>query len=115
LLTDLDDWLVRKAYRLIDLNETVLERFLNYHMRQRRSRRQAKRATLGRLLAMLRKNGCIAAAKVPPLSPAQQLVGMFEHYLSEELGFVKTTVAGYTTTASQFLVSAHGTLHFFLS
>jgi hypothetical protein len=42
LLTDLDGWLARKDYRLVDLNETVLERFLNYHMRVRQSRRQAK-------------------------------------------------------------------------
>ena len=108
LLADLDDWLARKGHRLIDLNETILERFLDYHMRRRRSRRQAKRATLGRLFAMLRKNECIAAAKVSSPTPAQQLLGMFEQYLSDELGFVKTTVAGYTTTASQFLRTTFG-------
>jgi hypothetical protein len=100
-LADLDDWLARKSYRLIDLNERILERFLHYHMRRRRSRRQAKRATLDRLLVTLRKDGCIAAAKVSAPSPAQQLLGVFEHYLSEELGFVKTTVAGYITAAGQ--------------
>jgi hypothetical protein len=55
LLADLDDWLVRKGHRVIDLNETMLERFLRYHMRQRHSRRQAKRAALVRLLVMLRR------------------------------------------------------------
>ena len=45
LLVDLDDWLARKSHRLIDLKETILERFLHYHMRRRHSRRQAKRAT----------------------------------------------------------------------
>jgi site-specific recombinase XerD len=108
LLADLDDWLARKNYRLIDLNETIAERFLQYHMRRRRSRRQAKRATLDRLLVMLRKDGCIAAAKVSSPSPTQQLMGVFEHYLSDELGFVKTTVTGYTTTAGQFLRTTCG-------
>jgi site-specific recombinase XerD len=108
LLADLDDWLARKSHRLIDLNETILERFLHYHMRRRHSRRQAKRATLDRLLVMLRKDGCIAAAKVSPPSPAQQLLDVFEHYLSDELGFVKTTVAGYITTAGQFLRTTFG-------
>jgi len=103
LLADLDDWLARKSYRLIDLNETIMEQFLHYHMRRRRSRRQAKRATLERLLVMLRKDGCIAAAKISAPSPSQQLLEVFEHYLSEELGFVKTTVAGYITAAGQFL------------
>ena len=41
LLADLDDWLVRKGHRVIDLNETMLELFLRYHMRRRHSRRQA--------------------------------------------------------------------------
>ena len=41
LLTDLDDWLVRKGHRVIDLNETMLEGFLRYHMRRRHSRCQA--------------------------------------------------------------------------
>ncbi len=108
LLADLDDWLVRKGHRVIDFNETMLERFLRYHMRWRHSRRQAKRAALVRLLVMLRKDGCIAAAKVSPPSPAQQLLGVFEHYLSDELGFVKTTVAGYITTAGQFLRTTFG-------
>jgi hypothetical protein len=93
---------------VIDLNETMLERFLRYHMRQRHSRRQAKRAALVRLFVMLRKDGCIAAAKVSPPSPAQQLLGAFEHYLSDELGFVKTTVAGYVATAGQFLRTTFG-------
>jgi site-specific recombinase XerD len=57
---------------------------------------------------MLRKDGCIAAAKVSPPSPAQQLLDVFEHYLSDELGFVKTTVAGYITTAGQFLRTTFG-------
>jgi hypothetical protein len=57
---------------------------------------------------MLRKDGCIAAAKVSPPSPAQQLLGAFEHYLSDELGFVKTTVAGYVATAGQFLRTTFG-------
>src|SRR5260370_17005649 len=104
-LADLDDWFARKSYRLIDLNETILERFLHYHMRRRHSRRQAKRATLDRLLVMLRKDGCIAAAKVSPPSPAQQLLDVFEHYLSDELGFWKTTVAGYLTTPAQFFTT----------
>ena len=34
LLTDLDDWLVRKGHRVIDLNETMLERFLRYAFSQ---------------------------------------------------------------------------------
>jgi site-specific recombinase XerD len=108
LLADLDEWFAREGYRLIDLNETILERFLHYHMRRRHSRRQAKSATLGRLLVMLRKDGCIAAAKVSPPSPAQQLLDVFERYLSDELGFVKTTVSGYTTTAGQFLRTTFG-------
>ena len=41
LLADLDDWLVRKGHRVIDLNETMLARFLRYHMRRRHARRQA--------------------------------------------------------------------------
>lgn len=108
LLTDLDGWLARKDYRLVDLNETVLERFLNYHMRRRQSRRQAKKATLGRLLAMLRDRRWIAAARILPRSKAQQLLDMYEYYLRDELGFVKTTVAGYIAAARQFLSAALG-------
>src|SRR5260221_12478216 len=81
----------------------MLERFLRYHMRWRHSRRQAKRAALVRLLGMLRKDGCIAAAKVSPPSPAQELLGGFEHYLSDELGLGKPAVAVDVTTAVQVL------------
>ena len=49
-----------------------------------------------------------SAAKLSPSSPAQQLLGVFEHYLSDELGFVKTTVAGYITTAGHFLRTTVG-------
>ena len=41
LLANLDDWLVRKGHRVIDLNETMLGRLLRYHIRRRHSRRQA--------------------------------------------------------------------------
>jgi site-specific recombinase XerD len=111
LLADLDDWLARKSYGLIDLNETILERFLRYHMRRRHSRRQAKRATLARLLVMLRKDERIAPAKILPASRAQQLLDMFERYLSDELGFVKTTIDGYVTGAGQFLRTMFGEGH----
>jgi hypothetical protein len=75
-----------------------IERFLNYHMRGRQSRRQAKEATLDRLLAMLRDHGWIAAARILPRK-AQQLLDAYGCYLRDELGFVKTTVAGYIAGA----------------
>ncbi|HEY0792565.1 MAG TPA: site-specific integrase [Chthoniobacterales bacterium] len=108
LLAEFDDWLARKGHGLADLDETLTERFLQDHMRRLHSRRQAKRATLARLLAMLRKEGCIALAKVRPRSPAQQLGDAFQRYLSDERGFAPTTVAGYTTAAREFLRTTFG-------
>ena len=108
LLADLDGWLARKGYRVGDLDESLLERFLQHHMRRRHSRRQAKRAALGRLLAMLRSDGWTAPAKPPPPSPTQQLLNAFQSYLSDERGFAKTTVAAYLTVARQLLLTTFG-------
>ena len=82
LLADLDGWLARKGYRVGDLDESLLERFLQHHMRRRHSRRQAKRAALGRLLAMLRSDGWTAPAQPPPPSPTQQLLNRRTHLLN---------------------------------
>jgi site-specific recombinase XerD len=108
LLADLDGWLARKGYRVGDLDESLLERFLQDHMHRRHSRQQAKRAALDRLLAMLRSDGWTAPAKPPPPSPTQQLLNAFQSYLSDERGFAKTTVAAYLTVARQFFLTTFG-------
>ena len=108
LLADLDGWLARKGYRVSDLDEGLLERFLQHHMRRRHSRRQAKRAALGRLLAMLRTDGWVAPAKLPPPGPTQQLLNAFQSYLRDERGLAKTTVAAYLTLARQLLRTTFG-------
>ena len=108
LLVDLGCWLARRVIGVCDLNEAVAAEFLRSHMRSRRTRRVAKRATLRRFLAMLRQQGEIPDQPQSQLSPIEELVDDFGQYLTTERGFVKTTVAGYRRAVRAFLRKCFG-------
>lgn len=95
LIADLDAWMKRHGQKVGDLREAVVERFLEYHMRERKVRLQAKRATLSRLLTMLREMGVTAPATERARTPTERWADEFGQYLARECGFAATTIAGY--------------------
>jgi site-specific recombinase XerD len=103
LIADLDQWMSKERQVVSKLTENVLERFMRYHMRERHSRRRAKWAALGRLLAMLREMGVSAPATPTPSTPAQRWVDEFGRHLRLERGFALTTIAGYGGVIRSFL------------
>jgi site-specific recombinase XerD len=108
LLADLDEWMRRSGWCAEALDEAVLERFLIHHMRTRSARRRAKRASLLRLLAMLRKIGVAAVLKPAALSPVEQKLWDYTQYLGNERGCVPTTIAGYRLPVRRLLHRIYG-------
>lgn len=106
LIDDLNAWMARSACAVTDLDESILARFMEYHMKSRRTRREAKTAALRRLLTMLRSENVVAplAVRTPACSPGQQLANDFGRHLSDERGYVKATVDGYTTAIRPLLL-----------
>jgi site-specific recombinase XerD len=107
-IADLDAWMGREGGKVHDLNEHMVTRFMDYHMRRRTTRRRPKIAALGRLLAMLRDDGHTRPALLRKPDPAEILRLDFGRYLSETLGFAKVTVYGYTLAIRPFLSANFG-------
>lgn len=102
LLADLDAWMKRRKAPASGVSASLLERFLKIHMRKRRSRRRAKRATLRRLFQMLQSKG-VVEAKSYRRNRYEQHVYDFAEHLKQERGCVETTIAGYCLVAKRLL------------
>lgn len=108
LLADLDAWMKCEGLIVEKLCESVLERFLEHHMRKRTSRRRPKRLALQRLLTMLRATGAVEAQRPPSRTPAEHCIHGFAHYLKQDRGYADTTVTGYCLAARRLLDRMYG-------
>ena len=61
-------WIAGRRYKLADLDEQVVERYLR-HRGGRQSIQPGDRAALKRWLSVLREDGAIAPLVLPPLTP----------------------------------------------
>jgi len=104
VVCDFSRWLLRKRLGLADLNEQLAEHYL-----QLRSRRGSlfgqDRATLRRLLAVLRDVGAIAPKRPEVLvsGPLEKLESDFERYLTQERGLARTAIIRQEPILRQFL------------
>lgn len=73
-------WIAGRRYKLVDLDEQVVERYLR-HRGGRQSIQPGDRAALKRWLSVLREEGAIAPLVLPPLTPHERIFMEFDAYL----------------------------------
>jgi site-specific recombinase XerD len=100
-------WLVRTGRGVQDLNEAASREFLRQAVKNRYPK-NAARATVRRLLAMLRKSGVIPPAKPSHPSPSEQVVSEYERYLFDERNLATQSVEHLRLFARRFLFESFG-------
>ena len=108
LLRALQEWLERSRLGIADLEEPLMERFLDERRRKGRLRRGEAR-TLRRFLGLLREQRVVRAPE-PTIdrSPVVTLQRRYEGYLGRERGLAPATVARYWPFLQRFLVERFG-------
>ena len=95
-------WIASHRCALADLDEHVVERYLR-HRAGRQTIQRGDRAALKRLLVLLREEGAIAPAVLPPLTPHDQIFKEFDVYLRTERGLACRSIARHLPIIRQFL------------
>lgn len=85
-------WIAGRRYKLIDLDEQVVERYLR-HRGGRQSIQPGDRAALNRWLSVLREEGAIAPLVLPPLTPHERIFKEFDAYLLSERGLAPRAIS----------------------
>ena len=102
LVDDLLSWIARNRSKLTDLDERMVERYL-----QRRGGKQSiqpgDRAALKRLLSVLREAGMIAPAALPPITSQDEIFEAFGDYLRRERGLAPKSIIRQLPVIRQFL------------
>lgn len=103
VIADFSRWLKQKQMAVQDLDNKVVDRFLQHRHRPRRVRRGDPK-TLQRLLTMLRQTGVVKADQPPVADTAQsRIVAEFRRYLLQERGLSPSTLLNYVPVVEQFL------------
>jgi site-specific recombinase XerD len=102
VIADLSRWLRQKDIQVHDLDDMMVERFLQLRRRQHRIRRGDPKA-LARLLAMLRQTGVVKQPQTVEDSARSRVIGEFRHYLLKERGLSQATWLNYVPVIEQFL------------
>jgi site-specific recombinase XerD len=95
-------WVGMRRCKLVDIDEPMIERYLQYRA-QRQSFQPGDRAALRRWLSTLRDEGAIAPAALPPLTPLDRIFKDFEDYLREECGLASSSIGSHLPTVHRFL------------
>ena len=95
-------WIARSRSKLADLDERMVERYLQHRARSQ-SIQPGDRAALRRLLLVLRDAGTIAPAVLSPLTPPEQIFEAFSHYLHEERGLAPKSIIRHLPVIRRFL------------
>ena len=102
LIGDLLSWIARNRSKLTDLDERMVERYL-----QRRGGKQSiqpgDRAALKRLLSVLREAGMIAPAALPPITSQDGIFEAFGDYLRRERGLAPNSIIRHLPVIRRFL------------
>jgi hypothetical protein len=102
LVGDLLSWIARNRSKLTDLDERMVERYL-----QRRGGKQSiqpgDRAALKRLLCVLREAGMIAPAALPPITSQEEIFEAFGDYLRRERGLAPKSIIRHLPVIRRFL------------
>src|SRR5690606_37128128 len=77
VVSGLLSWIARRCFKLADLDEHMVERYLR-HRAGRQSLQPGDRAALKRWLSVLREEGAIASAALPPLTLQDRIFKEFD-------------------------------------
>lgn len=94
-------WIARSGSSLVDLDESMVERYLNYRHRKL-SKQESDKAALKRFLSVLRIAGMIMPAAVP-ITLQGKILEKFSNYLHSERGFAPKTIIRKTALIRKFL------------
>lgn len=108
LLRDLERWLGRRSLALADLDEQVVNHFLEKRRRQGKLRRGHPRA-ISHFLEHLRDRGAIPSLEpVIDESPLAMLQKRYQSYLENERGLSSQTIVRYWGPLRRFLIERFG-------
>jgi len=101
LVGNLLSWIARSRSKLTDLDERMVERYLQ-HRAGKQSIQPGDRAALKRLLSVLRNAGTIAPATLP-VTPQDQIFEEFGDYLRRERGLAPKSIIRHLPVIRRFL------------
>ena len=95
-------WIESRRCALADIDERMVERYLR-HRAGRQSIQPGDRAALKRWLSVLRDEGAIAPAVLPPLTPHDRIFKEFNDYLRTERGLAPKSIIRHLPVIRRFL------------
>lgn len=95
-------WIAGTRWKLTDLDEHTIERYLA-HRARKQSIQLGDRAALKRLLSVLRQAGTIAPVTLPPVTAQEQTFEEFSNYLRTERGLAPTSIIRHWPVIRRFL------------
>lgn len=102
MVSGLLSWIAGRRYKLVDLDEQVVERYLR-HRGGRQSIQPGDRAALKRWLSVLREEGAISPLVLPPLTPHERIFKEFDAYLRSERGLAPKSIVRHLPVIRRFL------------
>lgn len=96
------DWMASRRYALTALDEDMVERYLR-HRAGRQSIQPGDWAALKRWLSVLREEGAIAPAALPPQAPHDQIFEGFAANLRTERGLAHKSIVRHLPVIRRFL------------
>jgi site-specific recombinase XerD len=95
-------WIESRRCALANIDERMVERYLR-HRAGRQSIQPGDRAALKRWLSVLRDEGAIAPAMLPPLTPHDRIFKEFDDYLRTERGLAPKSIIRQLPVIRRFL------------
>jgi site-specific recombinase XerD len=102
VVSGLLDWIAKHRFKVADIDEHMVERYLRHRARQQ-SIQPSDRAALKRWLSVLHEEGAIAPAAPPPLTPHDRIFKHFEDYLRTERGLAPRSIVRHLPIIRRFL------------
>ena len=95
-------WIAKHRRMLADLDERMVEQYLR-HRATKQSIQPGDRAALKRWLSLLREEGAIAPAELPPLTSHDRIFSEFDAYLRTERGLAPKSIVRHLPIIRRFL------------
>ena len=102
IVSDFSHWLAQNGFGLHELNEQTVERYLEFHLRNRYPY-LSTRPAMKRLLSVLREANAIAPIPPKVLDPLEQIEEDFCRYLIQARGLVRVTINRHLPIVRLFL------------
>src|ERR1700722_6651057 len=95
-------WIVNRRCVLADLDERMVEQYIR-HRARKQSIQPGDRSALKRWLSVLRGEGAIAPAVLPPLTSHDRIFDQFDAYLRTQRGLAPKSIVRHLPVIRRFL------------